>query len=122
MGPDITGRCRNHSFDFAESVCRRCGLEFCDDCVVRPFGKSKPFCKDCAMVLGGVKTHGIRPPMTSKQIRSRVKAFSKRTPSRTRVEAAVQELIPAPMMVPTIAVTDPAAGVAPPIDWSRPFG
>ena len=49
MSDDITGLCRDHSFETATAMCRRCSLEFCDTCVVYPFGPKKPFCKECAM-------------------------------------------------------------------------
>ncbi len=74
------------------------------------------------MVLAGVKTHGVRQEMPKHQRRRRTKALAKRNESRTRAEAPIEDLIASPPLVATTAVADPATGVAPPIDWSRPFG
>ena len=48
MSIDLTGLCREHSFESAAELCRRCGLEYCEACVVYPFGAKKPLCKTCA--------------------------------------------------------------------------
>ena len=77
MSMDLTGLCLNHSFESATALCRRCGQEFCDECVVYPFGVKKPLCKDCALLMGGVKTHASRPEMASRFVRRRAKAFAK---------------------------------------------
>ncbi len=154
MSAELTGLCRDHSFETAIDVCRRCGFEFCEICVVHPFGAKKPFCKECAMVQGGVRTHSARPAQTPRVIKKRVKEFDK---MKARVAAASGPEAPAlvdPVLqdwldttpvdpesapglnpsaadraeanVPDVAgvVTDdePADGVAPPIDWSKPFG
>ena len=76
MSDDITGLCRDHSFETAVDLCRRCGLEFCEVCVVYPFGPKKPFCKECAMSLGGVRTQVTRNAQPSRLIRRRAKEFS----------------------------------------------
>ena len=152
MDTEITGLCRDHSFETADAVCRRCGHEFCEICVVHPFGPKKPFCKECAMVEGGVRNMSARPALPSRLIRKRVKAFDKkmadmtaavvpeapvivdpvledwleRTPAKGESDtpdAPEEPSAPAPAPTPSLTSPDePADGVAPPIDWNKPFG
>jgi len=75
---ELTGLCRDHSFETAENVCRRCGLEYCELCLVYPFGVKKPLCKECAMVAGGVRSHAARPEMPKREIKRRAKAWDAR--------------------------------------------
>ena len=154
VSAELTGLCRDHSFETAIDVCRRCGLEFCEICVVHPFGAKKPFCKECAMVQGGVRTHSARPAQTSRVIRKRVKDFEKlkdraatasgpETPAlvdpvlqdwldatpeapepepAARSSAADRAEAAAPETASVVVEEEPADGVAPAIDWSKPFG
>lgn len=154
---DTTGLCRDHSFETAEDVCRRCGGEYCELCLVYPFGVAKPLCKECAIAAAGVRSHVSRPAMPKKDLRRKVKAFDARMALRSGNTAQAAgtddpvltdplapteedlERLPAPPPVPedgeafaeelaaafnSAPSTDdqPADGVAPPIDWSRPFG
>ena len=53
----MEGRCERHQFDRAIDRCGRCGLEFCQTCVVYPFGRRKaPFCLPCAVEAAGVRS------------------------------------------------------------------
>jgi hypothetical protein len=151
VSDDITGLCREHSFETADEVCRRCGGEFCELCLVYPFGANKPLCKECAMVAGGVRNHSSRPELKGRAIRTKVKAFEQRRrrvsdsvaatpavevtdPTLDDPRAPTDERIAVPVPGPaeqTTAGDDPpppppppssADGVAPPIDWSQPFG
>lgn len=167
MTVDTTGLCREHSFESAEEVCRRCGGEYCEICLVFPFGVSKPFCKECAIAAGGVRAHVARQPMPRRDLRRKVKAFEARrqaraaggsapgdadadapvlndplapistpsepapapTPMPATVPAAAApsaeqsaESSGAPTPPPALPAEEPADGVAPPIDWSQPFG
>lgn len=166
MTAELTGLCRDHSFESAENVCRRCGLEYCELCLVYPFGAKKPLCKECAMVAGGVRSHAARPEMPKREVKRRVKAWEARTSgSRTPApeEAAISDPLlhdpltpteedlervpatvpaddgaevaaaladsfndvpppPPPPPPPAAPAEEPADGVAPPIDWSQPFG
>jgi hypothetical protein len=160
---EITGLCQDHSFETAEDVCRRCGLEFCELCMVYPFGARRPFCKECAMVVGGVRSHASRPEMPKRELKRRLKAWHARAAAANRprqdgsdrpdpiltdplaptqedlervpvsvpddgaeVAAALAESFneptPAPAPATRAPADDPADGVAPPIDWSQPFG
>ena len=73
MTIDITGLCRDHSFEPAEDLCRSCGGEFCVSCLVHPFGK--PLCKTCAIAAAGVRSSGTHKPLNKRDIRKRKKAF-----------------------------------------------
>ena len=162
MSDDITGLCEDHSFESAEEVCRRCGGEFCELCLVYPFGAAKPMCKECAMVAGGVRSHSSRLEMKGREVKRKIKAFEQRRRRTAEAATAVNAVevsdpiltdplapteddlqrvsVPAPAPVePEVEPTEeppppppppppPAtaptgdAGVAPPIDWSQPFG
>lgn len=171
MTAEITGLCRDHTFETAEEVCRRCGMEFCEMCVLYPKGAGKPLCKECAMIAGGVRNHASRPEMPKRDLKRKVKAFAEKRRIRvaspaTRDAVEVSDpilqdpLTPAPMppaapapapipaaelddgaavaneladvfndpppapapAAPPPAKDEPADGVAPPIDWSQPFG
>lgn len=65
----MEGRCELHLFDRAVDLCGRCGGEFCNTCVVYPFGPKKaPFCLGCAVVAAGVrKGAGYAPPLSRKE-------------------------------------------------------
>lgn len=55
------GTCNTHPFDSAIDVCRRCGHEFCADCLVYAFGTKKPpFCVPCALEAAGVRKSSRR--------------------------------------------------------------
>lgn len=158
MLSDMNGLCHLHSFSVAQAVCHRCGHTFCEECTVHPFGARKPLCKDCAMVIGGVRPHAQRPAQPKRVIRQRVRALRRLrehgdqpqlvstfdtlawpgsgptedgtpAPPGSTPEPAMAPSVgsepdpfPGPAMVPAGPSVDPGAGVAPPIDWSRPFG
>jgi hypothetical protein len=59
---------------FGEHVCGECGHQFCPECVVHPFGPSKPpLCISCALEIGGVRRQKVaRPKLTRKSIKERL--------------------------------------------------
>lgn len=60
--PFVPGVCDRHRHGRAVGLCRRCGHDFCGDCLVRPFGTSEPaLCVECALVVGGVRRRRARP-------------------------------------------------------------
>ncbi len=126
MSFEMTGRCRTHGFEPAASICHRCGAEYCGDCLVHPLGDSRPLCKDCAISLGGVRSQTVLPAMSKREIKNRAKMFRNPTRPVIAVEKPVEFPVaarePEPELVSCAAPSDPAPGVAPPIDWSRPFG
>jgi hypothetical protein len=99
--------CAKHPSELATSACRRCGFDWCPECLVFSFGAEKPpFCITCALVTAGVKTRGF-PPMSRKQLRARKKA-----------EKLAARGGPAPTAVHTPA---PEPAPAPANDWSNPW-
>lgn len=141
MSIELTGLCREHSFESATALCRRCGLEYCEICVVFPFGEKKPYCKECAMALGGVRSHVTRPAMTPRLVKQRAKQFKANggaiasaplpepevpTIVDTTIETAdePESIEPAPVpadVAPPPPTGEPAEGVAPSVDWNNPF-
>lgn len=81
MSLELTGLCLEHSFESATALCRRCGSEFCETCVVFPFGEKKPLCKECALLIAGVKSHAPRPEMAGRIVRRRAKEFARNVTS-----------------------------------------
>ena len=149
MSLELTGLCLEHSFESATALCRRCGVEFCETCVVFPFGEKKPLCKECALMIAGVKSHAPRPEMAGRLVRRRAKEFARNVTSASAPmpepeipeivdptttdtsEAAVHEDIAEPTPIPEPvpsgpstepATNEPAQGVAPAVDWNNPFG
>jgi hypothetical protein len=70
---EITGLCREHSFERAVDMCRMCGCEFCDMCLLYPSGK--PLCKACAIAAAGVRSGGAYRALSSRDIKRRVRDF-----------------------------------------------
>ncbi|MEM7142970.1 MAG: hypothetical protein AAF548_18240 [Actinomycetota bacterium] len=164
MTVETTGLCQHHTFESSQDVCRRCGGEYCEMCLVFPFGNARPLCKECAMVAGGVRNHATRPEMAKRDVKRKVKAFNARTGNTVTATAAAPEVeisdpvlqdpltptaddlerVPEPVPAapaaddgaevaaeladvfntppPAPPAQEPADGVAPPIDWSQPFG
>lgn len=73
------------------------------------------------MIISGVRSTAARTAMPTRELRARVRAFGK-NPAPVQAVSGLTEhanVPPEPLPAPT---GEPAAGVAPPIDWSRPFG
>lgn len=114
MFDDITGLCRDHSFETAVAMCRRCSLEFCDICLVYPFGPKKPYCKECAMAAGGVRSHVSRPAQPPRLVRQRVKAFDAFQKARETNAAEPPPLLMDPIMQePLNTEPEPASATVP---------
>ncbi len=143
MSMHLTGLCREHSFETAAELCRRCGFEYCATCVVYPFGVKKPFCKTCAVAMSGVRSSTGLAAMSPRLVKKRAKAFAAQlgisagaptTPRRVRstTRKSTEDPLsqpelnfpprPEPDQAPASAdENQPGADVAPPIDWSQPF-
>lgn len=67
--------CVKHPMTMGEYICRECGHQFCPECVVFPFGASKPpTCIACALELGGVRRQSTgRPKLTRRSIKQRLR-------------------------------------------------
>jgi hypothetical protein len=82
----VDGRCDQHLFEAAEDLCRECGREYCDECLVYPFGPKKPpLCRQCAIAAAGIRKHAKRPKVKTsrelkRQVKERKKAAKKATP------------------------------------------
>jgi len=113
MSDDITGLCRDHSFESATAMCRRCSLEFCDTCVVYPFGPKKPYCKECAMAAGGVRTHVSRPAQPPRLVRKRVKAFEALKAAQDTAAPSPAPILVDPVLQDSPQETDPIAEPVP---------
>ncbi len=77
----MSERCHNDSLDSADDVCDSCYGSFCSDCLVTLRTKPHPICKECALILSGVR--GTRKPKiigdkkTVKQRRQNLKKQAK---------------------------------------------
>lgn len=89
--------CVRHPMTMGEHVCGQCGHEFCPECVVFPFGTSKPpICIACALELGGVRRQSTgRPKLTRKSVRTRL--------ALQRKASAVPEPAPEPASEQVVA-------------------
>ncbi len=71
--------CLQHTHEIAEAICKTCGANFCADCLVYPFGASKPpLCIPCAINASGVR-HGAGNPVRvePKEKKARLKEWRK---------------------------------------------
>jgi hypothetical protein len=77
---------------FSEEVCRRCGHEFCSECVLYPFGISKgAMCISCALEAGGISRQKTgRPKFNQKVIKQRVSDHHDRSPRPPATEPESQ--------------------------------
>jgi hypothetical protein len=68
--------CTKHSHEKSAALCERCGMAWCNDCLVFAFGPKKPpMCLECAMFAGGVRSAAVRPAMPKRELKARLKAF-----------------------------------------------
>ncbi len=51
----MNGRCETNPLDQAINVCGTCYGDFCDACLVTLKGRKHPTCKECALIVSGVK-------------------------------------------------------------------
>jgi hypothetical protein len=68
---ETDGHCYVHNFELAETRCRNCGNEFCNECLVFAFGAGKPpYCVACALAAAGVRSNaGRQPTMSRRELR-----------------------------------------------------
>lgn len=102
----MDGRCIKHPFETAESACRNCGNDFCNECLVYAFGPDKPpYCVPCALAAAGVRSNAATAPaMSRREIRRREKERKKadkaarRTPAPPAVQLADDAAPPPPVV------------------------
>jgi hypothetical protein len=89
--------CARHGFDSAEDVCRRCGRDFCGDCLVYSFGPTAaPYCRACALAASGV-SHRNEPvaALSRREIRDRHRRWlAVRAAGPRTVEAEPESRVP----------------------------
>lgn len=99
---DESFSCSRHSMEWAEHICGECGFQFCTDCVVFPFGASKPpLCVACALERGGVRRQH-RQKLSKRETKKRLEALRAR-----RAEAE------SPLTPPPVPESFPDIGVEP---------
>lgn len=71
---EVSFSCVRHPMTMGEHICGECGHQFCPECVVFPFGTSKPaMCITCALERGGVRRQSTgRPKLARKSIKERL--------------------------------------------------
>jgi hypothetical protein len=89
---DTDGRCYVHNFELAETRCRNCANEFCNECLVYAFGAGKPpYCVACALAAAGVRSNAGRARTMSRRDIRRLEKERKRAAKQAgegpRVEA-----------------------------------
>ena len=74
MAADVSFSCVKHPMTLGEEICGECGHQFCHECVVFPFGTSRPpLCITCALEKGGVRRQSVgRPKLSRRSIRERL--------------------------------------------------
>jgi hypothetical protein len=60
----VTGKCDRHPNKAAKSRCRKCGLGFCNDCLVGAASQTARLCVNCALVVTGIRRHPTRASAT----------------------------------------------------------
>jgi hypothetical protein len=103
----VSFSCVKHPMTLAQHICGECGHQFCPECVVFPFGMTKPpACIACALELAGVRRQATgRPKLTRKSIKRRL---AMQRPISTAVHPPVAEE-PAPTPAAEAAPGAPVA-------------
>jgi len=91
------GSCVRHGMVRAEALCGDCAHSFCEDCLVRPFGPSKPpLCIGCALRLGGVRGSAAPTRRQAEQVSWRERRARRKLPVLPSVAADVPGDLPEP--------------------------
>lgn len=71
----MSSACVKHPMAPAEHVCGTCGHDFCEECVVYPFGLRRPaMCITCALQAGGVRRRrDDHPRLHKREVRRRLR-------------------------------------------------
>ena len=96
-------RCMTHLFEKGDRICGHCGNLFCADCLVQPFPKKPPLCKNCAIIASGIRSHGLRQPARSrKEIKAMYKAQEQAERQAREETARDRKLKPAPAVIQAV--------------------
>lgn len=116
----MSEQCVKHHFDMAEGQCRSCGYLFCGGCLVFPGGPSKPpFCINCAMVKGGVRSTAGNVPLTSPRDIRRLEKDRKRS-ARMAAKAERKAAPQTPSEQPPGVIPAPLHPIPPDRSGQRP--
>jgi hypothetical protein len=101
---EVSFSCVRHPMTMGEHICGECGHQFCPECVVFPFGTSKPaMCIACALERGGVRRQTTgRPKLARKSIKERLALHRQLTAAPAAADTA--DPVPAD---PTVGEQDP---------------
>ena len=87
--------CAKHPHEVGAALCGRCGYAWCASCLVYAHGHKKPpYCMECAMFAGGVRSAAVRPALSRREMRARIRqveaaAADQRDGERPQAAAAV---------------------------------
>jgi hypothetical protein len=101
--------CAKHPHKRGSAICQRCGESWCADCLVYAFGPKKPpYCVECAMFAGGVRSAATRPAMAKRELKARLKAVkvAAKAASRDGDRTGVEPETAAPEPEPAGPLTD----------------
>src|SRR3546814_17294795 len=105
--------CEKHPHELGVALCARCGGSWCAHCLVQVRGPRKaPYCIECAMFVGGVRSSATRPALSRRQMKARVKevaaiAAAAAVDLPEEAEEADRLELPAPEPVAEAPLTDP---------------
>lgn len=106
--------CLKHPHELGVALCQRCGMAWCSECLVYAFGPKKPpYCMECAMFAGGVRSTATRPAISKRDLKLRMKAVKAAAKAGGNgSDDSVDEEVAAASMV---------AAPAPATDWENPW-
>ena len=89
--------CVEHPSMRAAAACGQCGHLFCADCLVYPFGESRPpMCVGCALAAAGVrKKKSTRPKLRRSAAKERQATFAAETEAAAQAAAVEAERLAA---------------------------
>jgi hypothetical protein len=101
------------------ALCRRCGLSWCEACLVYSFGPKKPpYCMSCAMFASGVRSSATLPAMSRKDLKAQMKAMKAQAKAAAKAATGQPQGAEDPIGPEEPVEVDAAlAGT----DWSTPW-
>lgn len=84
--------CMKHPHERGIALCGRCGGSWCKDCLVYAFGPAKPpYCMECAMFAGGVRSSATRPALPKRELKKLMKAAKADAKAAAKAGASLGE-------------------------------
>ena len=84
--------CIKHPHERGTALCGRCGGSWCKDCLVYAFGPAKPpYCMECAMFAGGVRSSATRPALPKRELKKLMKAAKAEAKAAAKAGASIGE-------------------------------